>query len=199
MAHGIIDQYYNVKVDVATWRKARAELNAYAAEKLRWEVVNLYNEKKLLNGIRAVPDMKLFGIIDQYNKESYENAQRADLQDATLRELNEQRQNLGEEISYEPTRTQENIYAEIASTVGVKEGDIIPADKAQMAQTQIDAFNNLNTSKVLSLAPALGGFLIKTEYKGNYLYEVAPTEMIIEEESLPQSDSNNNFNLPCIK
>lgn len=66
-AHGFVDQYWNVKVDVATWREARSELNELASTKLGSKV-NLFEEKKLLNGIRAVPVVKYFSMLDRMKK-----------------------------------------------------------------------------------------------------------------------------------
>lgn len=66
-AHGFVDIYWNVKVDVATWREARSELNELASTKLGSKV-NLFEEKKLLNGIRAVPVVKYFSMIDRMKK-----------------------------------------------------------------------------------------------------------------------------------
>ena len=72
LAHKFIDKYLNLKIDVPSWRNdIRKELNNQASNKLGREV-NLFAEKRLLNGIRLVPDMKLFGMIDQINKKPVE-------------------------------------------------------------------------------------------------------------------------------
>ena len=67
LSQGFIDKYLNVTTDVATLRLAKKELNNQAEAKLGYKV-NLFAEKILLNGIRLIPDMKIFGIINSFNK-----------------------------------------------------------------------------------------------------------------------------------
>lgn len=197
MSHGFIDKYNNVITDIATWREARSELNRQASEKLRQEGLNLYFEKKLLNGIRVVPDMRIFGMIDSYNRQASINTQNRLNTDAQERLINEQRNNLLEEIDYN-TSSRNNIISDIYSSINQKEGSVINSNNINTAQTQIDNYNKLNTGKTLSLQPALGGYLIYTKYENNYLYNSQDVEMNIPEEKFPETDSNNNFNSPCL-
>lgn len=191
LAHGFIDKYYNVKTDVATWRKGRSELNELASAKLG-RTVNLFEEKKLLNGIRAVPDMKLFGMLDQMNKEGIVDYQPQFVRDEIgVTELGDSDTNIIEPVQTQPI--EKRIYSEL----GIKNGSVISNEKKDAVQQKIDAFNELNTNKKLSLQPVGNGFLINTEFSSTYLY--TPTEQIEEFEEDVRTDSNNNFNLPCIK
>ena len=178
LAHKFIDKYLNLKIDVASWRNdIRKELNNQASNKLGREV-NLFGEKRLLNGIRLVPDMKLFGMIDQINKNT------PIIQDT---------------VTEETTSINKTIY----NSINQKEGSFIKSDKIEQVQQIINEYNKLNTGKVLSLRQVgtnLANNLIFTEYKVNYLYSNTdqPIEEI-EETEFEDTDSSSNFNLPCIK
>ena len=190
LAHGFIDKYYNVKTDIATWRKGRSELNSLASAKLG-KTVNLFEEKKLLNGIRAVPDMKLFGMLDQMNKEGITNYEPQFVRDEIgVTELGDSDTNIIEPVSTLPI--EKRIYSEL----GIKNGSVISNEKKETVQQKIDEFNELNTNKKLSLQPVGNGFLINTEFSNTYLFTPTPMEEIKDE---VRTDSNNNFDLPCIK
>lgn len=65
-AHGFVDQYWNISTSMDVWRSARSELNELGSAKLG-RTVNLFTEKKLLTGTRAIPDVKYFKMIDEVN------------------------------------------------------------------------------------------------------------------------------------
>lgn len=177
LAHKFIDKYLNLKIDVASWRNdIRKELNNQASSKLGREV-NLFAEKRLLNGIRLVPDMKLFGMIDQINKNT------PVVQDT---------------VTEETTPINKTIY----NSINQKEGSFIKSDKIEQVQQIINDYNKLNTGKVLSLrqvGTSLDNYLIFTNYTLNYLYDNTdqPIEEI-EEINYPPHVSTTNFNLKCI-
>lgn len=194
ISQGFLDKYSNVK-DVAKFRLANSELSAIASAKLRREV-RLFTEKKLLNGIRAIPDMKLFGMIDQINKTPAPIYVEPVVVDNTINEEGDSDTN-----QLSPLNSQ-SINQQIYLKLGKKENSFIEEDEKNLVQPLIDRYNSLNTGKILSLdlIPTLGKYLISETYKPLYLYDVTQVSMSISEnEIFTPTDSNNNFNLPCIK
>lgn len=176
LAHKFIDKYLNLKIDVASWRAVRSELNQQAENKLGFKV-NLFAEKKLLSGIRIQPDRAIFAVIDKINRNI-----------SIVQEI----------IVEETTPINKTIY----NSINQKEGSFIKSDKIEQVQQIINEYNKLNTGKVLSLRQVgtnLANNLIFTEYKVNYLYSNTeqPIEEI-EEINYPPHDSTTNFNLKCI-
>lgn len=189
LAHGFIDKYLNVKTDVATWRKSRSELNERASARLGMDV-NLFAEKKLLNGIRAVPDMKLFGMIDSFRPSP--STEIINDEPGINEQGDSDTNNLDPLVS-------KSTYQRIYESIGQKLNSVIPLDKVESVQPQIDTYNQLNTGKVLSLQRVGSGMKIKTEFKPEYLYTATKgLSQNIEEDNVP-TDSNNNFALDCIK
>lgn len=195
ISQGFIDKYLNVKVDVATWRKGRSELNEQASAKLG-RTVNLFAEKKLLNGIRAVPDMKLFGMIDQVNKK-ISNFQPQVVRDNIDESIDEFGDSTTENL---PSAETQNVYQRIYGAINQRVDSVIDQSQVSKVESIIENYNELNTGKVLSLRQITEGkYLINTEYKGNYLYQPLSEPLENLEEPLVVTDSNNNFNLPCIR
>lgn len=194
ISQGFLDKYNNVK-DVAKFREANSELSAIASAKLRQEV-RLFAEKKLLKGIRAVPDMKLFGMIDQVNKNpSPIYTEQIPVDPSINSEGDSDTNNL---LPLNSKSIQQQVYDKL----GKKEGSFIEESEKESVQPLIDRYNSLNTGKTLSLdlIPALGKYLISEEYKAFYLYNAPQTSMsITDSETFTPTDSNNNFNLPCVK
>lgn len=191
VAGKILDKYLNVKTDVATWRKERSELNELASAKLR-QKVNLFDERKLLNGIQAVPNMKLFGMLDYIHKNNITDYQPQIVRDEIgIDEFGDSNTNSLEAVPSVP------IESRIYKSLGLSNGSVI--ENTEEAQKQIDHFNSLNTGKVLSLVKVFGGHLIKSEYKANYLYENTASSSSLPELERIDTNSNNNFNLSCIK
>lgn len=190
-AYNFVDQYLNVKTDVATWRKARAELNELASAKLG-QKVNLFGERKLLNGIQAVPDMKLFGMLDYMNKNGITNYQPQLIRDEIgIDEFGDS------DTNFLPEAETEAIEDRIYKSLGVPKFSVIKMDQVQGVTEQIKSFNELNTGKVLSLQPVRTGYLLKTEYNVKYLYQNIPTPIDNTPDRL-DTNSNNNFNKSCI-
>ena len=167
LSQGFIDSYLNVK-DVAKFRSARKELNTLASNKLDKEV-SLFEEKKLLSGIRAVPNMKVFGMIDAVNNKI--------ATEANAPVIN-------------------NDVKSIYETMNLQAG-AIPSNRLAEAQRYIDEYNQLNTGKILSLLPVFNGLLVQTTFQSNYLYNVAPVPESIPEKFM-EEDSNSDFNKPCL-
>ncbi len=186
-----IDKYLNIKTDIATWRKGRSELNEQASAKLG-QKVNLFEEKKLLSGIRAVPNMKLFGMIDQMKKENITDYQPQFVRDGIDSQGDSDINTLA------PLKSK-NINKQIYDSINQRANSFIPEQKKNTVQEQIDRFNELKTGKVLSLRLISSDqYLIHTEYQSNYLNKNISVEDVIEEDVV-ETDSNNNFDLPCIK
>lgn len=194
LSQGFIDKYLNVKVDVATWRKGRSELNEQASAKLGQQV-NLFDEKILLTGIRAIPNMKLFGMIDQMKKESITNYQPQVVRDEIgIDELGDSDTNNLAPLDSSP------IESRIYNSINQGRYSVISSEKVSKVQQQIDEFNELNTGKVLSLKQISDGkYLLNTEYKVNYLYKNGIPKIEHIQTERVETTSNSNFNLPCIK
>jgi hypothetical protein len=191
VSQGFLDNYSNIK-DVAKFRLANTELSAIASAKLRREV-RLFSEKKLLNGIRAVPDMKLFGMIDQLNKTP------SRLEIPAEQGLNDEGDSDTNQLA---PLSSKSVMQQIYEKLGKREGDFIEDFEIERITPLIERYNSLNTGKVLSLKaiPALGKNLISVKYKANYLYNAPIQQLnISEDETFTPTDSNNNFNLPCIR
>lgn len=194
ISQGFLDKYSNVK-DVAKFRMANSELSAIASAKLRREV-RLFTEKKLLNGIRAVPDMKLFGMIDQINKTPSPIYTEEIPVDPSINAEGDSDTN--ELLPLTTKSIQQQVY----DRLGKKQNSFIEEGERELVQPLIDRYNSLNTGKTLSLdlIPTLGKYLISEQYKAFYLYSASPSETDIGgDQTFTPTDSNNNFNLPCVK
>lgn len=185
-AHGFVDQYWNVKVDVATWRDARSELNELASTKLGSKV-NLFEEKKLLNGIRAVPNMKLFGMLDQMYKDNISNYQPQFVRDE-----------LGIDEIVETNLDSKSTETIIYESIGQRRNSVIKEENISNVRKQIEEFNNKPYGKKLSLVGVKGGWIINSTFTSNYLYSGAKTELDEIEVESKTTDSNRNFNIKCI-
>lgn len=185
-AHGFVDQYWNVKVDVATWREARSELNELASTKLGSKV-NLFEEKKLLNGIRAVPNMKYFGMLDQMYKDNITNYQPQFVRDK-----------LGVDEIIETNLDSKSTETIIYESIGQRKNSVIKEENISSVRKQIEEFNNKPYGKKLSLVEVNGGWIINSTFTNNYLYSGQPTELDEIKVESKTTDSNKNFNIKCI-
>lgn len=191
-AHGFVDQYWNVKVDIATWRDARSELNELASAKLGSKV-NLFEEKKLLNSIRAVPVMKYFSMIDQMKKENITNYQPQFVRDEIG--IDEQGDSVVENIQLDSRSIESTIY----ESIGQRRNSVIKEENISNVKKQIEEFNSKPYGKKLSLVEVHGGWIINSTFTSNYLYRNEPTELDEIKVERKETTSNSNFSLPCIR
>ena len=85
----------------------------------------------------------------------------------------------------------------IYNILNISAGETISNDKVDGVQKALDDFNESSTDKFLSLQRVVNGYLIKQEFNYSYMFKQdAPVE---DEYTEQPTDSNNNFNLPCIQ
>lgn len=100
--------------------------------------------------------------------------------------------------TYEDASMDTDLIKEIYSEIGLPKNSLIPSAYQQEVQTKIDEYNLLDTGKELYLHEVVGKYLIKERYKVSYLVKNDHSVFDFTENSPTLTDSNSNFNLPCI-
>lgn len=176
VSQGLIDKYNNI-IDIPKFYKANTELSDYASSKLGMNV-RLYTTPMRPKGRVAVPNMKVFGMLDSKPKPILENIVTEELPEAKILPI--------------PYINQ------LYEIVGKSKNSLLTNEDVALIEDKIKEFNEASETQNLKVVETniLGFNLINIEYKANYLYNEMEYEMN-EETYVPQSD-NSDFNKKCI-
>lgn len=185
VSQGLIDKFNNI-IDVAKFYRANTELSSLASAKLGTDV-RLYTTPMRPKGRVAVPDMKVFGML---NGKSVVSTPVEIEQDNALLEQNDNSWNDS------PTVAISNIY----SALGVEKQTPFREGQIDVVKEKIEEYNALNDRRELILTETntKGEYLINIGYKDNYLY--SPSDFVVKDDVktyTPKSD-NSDFTKNCI-